>query len=63
MKNYLICLGPFCCDFLRGHQVKGYPDSDFEKEHGLILDELSKQESGEMNSEELGKFLNTLLKD
>ena len=53
----------FCRDFLRGHQVEGYPDSDFEKEHTAILNELLNQENEEMNSEELEKFLNELLKD
>ena len=53
----------FCSDFLKGHQVEGYPDSDFEREHRTSLNELANQESEEMNSEELSKFLNELLKD
>ena len=52
----------FVRSFLRGHQVEGQPNTSFEGMHDQIFSKMKENESGELTLDDLGKFLNELLK-
>ena len=49
--------------FLKGNQVEGQINTSFDDAHDAIFKILTENESGEVNLDELGKFLNELLKN
>uniref|UniRef100_A0A7S3CMG8 EF-hand domain-containing protein n=1 Tax=Strombidium rassoulzadegani TaxID=1082188 RepID=A0A7S3CMG8_9SPIT len=53
----------FVRSFLRGNQVPGQINTSFEDSHNQIFKILKDNESGEITQDELGKFLNELLKN
>ena len=53
----------FVREFLRGNQIEGQTNTSFEEDNEQILKMLNDNESGEVNLDELGKFLNELLKN
>ena len=53
----------FVRSFLRGNQIEGQTNTSFEEENEHIFKLLNENESGEVNNDELGKFLNELLKN
>ena len=53
----------FVKEFLFGNQIEGEIDTSFDKEHDEIFKILKENESGEINLDGLGKFLNELIKN
>ena len=53
----------FTRDFLKGNQVEGEINTSFEEYHQNTFKILQQNESGELTLDELGKFLNELLKN
>ena len=49
--------------FLAGNQVEGQTNTSFEDSHEQVFKMLQENESGEVNYDELSKFLNELLKN
>ena len=52
----------FVRQFLRGNQIEGQINTSFEEKHEETFKILLDNESGELTQEELGKWLNELLK-
>ena len=53
----------FVRDFLKGNQIEGQTNTAFETDNDQIFKLLQENESGEVNLDELSKFLNELLKN
>ena len=53
----------FVRNFLKGNQIEGQINTSFEDRHDQIFKILKDNESGEVTPDELGKFLNELLKN
>ena len=53
----------FVRTFLKGNQVEGQINSSFEEENVKVFKLLQDNEAGELTIDELGKFLNELLKN
>tara|TARA_B110001450_G_C17356961_1_gene373948 strand:- start:228 stop:476 length:249 start_codon:yes stop_codon:yes gene_type:complete len=53
----------FVRKFLRGVQVEGQTNTAFDEEHDQVFKILTENESGEVNLDELGKFVSELLKN
>ena len=53
----------FVRNFLKGNQIEGQINTSFEDRHDTIFKILKDNESGEVTPDELGKFLNELLKN
>ena len=53
----------FVRQFLKGNQVEGQVNTAFDEKHESVFKQLRENESGEVTPEELGKFLNELLKN
>ena len=49
--------------FLKGNQIEGQTNTSFEESHDQVFKILQENESGEVNLDELSKFLNELLKN
>ena len=49
--------------FLKGNQIEGQTNTSFDEAHEHIFKILQENESGEVNLDELSKFLNELLKN
>lgn len=52
----------FARSFLRGNQIEGMPNTDFEMANDEVFIILAEQESGEVTKDEMSKFMNELLK-
>ena len=52
----------FVRSFLKGNQVEGQISTSFEDKHDNIFKLLQENEAGEVTMDELGKFLNEMLK-
>ena len=52
----------FVRTFLRGNQIEGMPNTDFEEANAEVFLILSENESGEVTADEMSKFMNELLK-
>ena len=48
---------------MKGNQVEGQTNTSFDEAHEDIFRSLNDYESGELTIEDLGKFLNALLKN
>ena len=53
----------FVRSFLKGNQIEGQINTSFEDKHEDIFRLLNENESGEVTFDELGKWLNELLKN
>ena len=53
----------FVKDFLKGNQIKGQINTSFDEAHEQVFRVLRENNSDEITMEELGKFLNELLKN
>ena len=53
----------FVRSFLRGHQLEGLPNTDFENENTEVYKMLSENESGEVDAQEMSKFMLKLIKN
>ena len=53
----------FVKQFLKGNQIEGQINTSFEDKHDTVFQILKDNESGEVTIDELGKFLNELLKN
>ena len=49
--------------FLKGYQIEGTINTSFDEQHDEVFKMLTENESGEVNIDELGKFLTELLKN
>ena len=47
--------------FLRGTQIEGSPNTDFEEEHEDSYKTLHAQDGGEMNASEVSEFMRKLM--
>lgn len=52
----------FVRSFLRGNQIEGMPNTDFEEANEEIYNILKEQESGEVDASEMAKFMRELIK-
>ena len=48
---------------MRGSPIEGQPNTDFEKDHEHLFLQLRKSDTGEVNMEDLGRFLKELTKN
>ena len=48
---------------MRGNQIEGQINTDFEKDNEVIFSKLKENEAGELTYDELGKFIYELLKN
>ena len=53
----------FVRKFLKGNQIEGQISTAFDEDHDHIFKMLSENESGEVNLDELGKFVSALLRN
>ena len=53
----------FVKKFLKGNQVEGQTNTAFDEDHDHVFKMLSENESGEVNLDELGKFVSELLRN
>jgi len=53
----------FVRKFLKGNQIEGQTNTAFDEEHDHVFKILTENESGEVNLDELGKFISELLKN
>ena len=53
----------FVRQFLKGNQIEGQVNTSFEAENEKIIKLLDENEAGELTVDELGKFLNELIKN
>ena len=49
--------------FLKGNQIEGQINTSFDEDHDHVFKILKETESGEVNLDELSKFINELLKN